>query len=163
MSAPQPDPFHDEEALGKAYDSRLLTRLWPYIRPYTWQVSLSLLLVFPLTALELAPAWIIATGLDRVFSGEPAAAGSGLGGLLDAPGSFPPILWLASLYMCTVVLLAGFQFLNLYVMAWTGQHAMRDLRRDVFGQIQKLHLGFFDSYPVGRLVTRATNDVENIT
>jgi len=163
VSTPQPDPFHDEEALGKAYDSRLLTRLWPYIRPYTWQVSLSLLLVFPLTALELAPAWIIATGLDRVFSGEPAAAGSGLGGLLDAPGSFPPILWLASLYMCTVVLLAGFQFLNLYVMAWTGQHAMRDLRRDVFGQIQKLHMGFFDSYPVGRLVTRATNDVENIT
>jgi ATP-binding cassette subfamily B multidrug efflux pump len=163
VSAPQSDAFHDEEALGKAYDSRLLTRLWPYIRPYTWQVSLSLSLVFPLTALELAPAWIIATGLDRVFSGEPAAAGSGLSGLLDAPGAFPPILWLTVLYLGTVVLLAGFQFLNLYVMAWTGQHAMRDLRRDVFGQIQKLHLGFFDSYPVGRLVTRATNDVENIT
>ncbi len=47
-------------------------------------------------------------------------------------------------------------------MSLTGQAAMRDLRRDVFGHIQKLHLGFFDRYPVGRLVTRATNDVENI-
>jgi ABC-type multidrug transport system fused ATPase/permease subunit len=47
-------------------------------------------------------------------------------------------------------------------MSLTGQAAMRDLRRDVFGHIQRLHLGFFDRYPVGRLVTRATNDVENI-
>src|SRR3990172_745799 len=48
------------------------------------------------------------------------------------------------------------------LMASTGQAAMRDLRSHVFGHIQALHLGFFDSYPVGRLVTRATNDVENV-
>ena len=47
-------------------------------------------------------------------------------------------------------------------MSRTGQAAMRDLRSDVFAHIQRLHLGFFDRYPVGRLVTRATNDVENV-
>ncbi len=162
MSAAGPDPFQDEEELGKAYDSRLLGRLWPYIRPYTRQVVATLLLVFPLTAFELTPGWIIATGIDRIFHGE-EAGGVFLGSWLNAPGDFPPLLWLAVLYMGAVTGLAGMQFLNLYVMAWTGQHAMRDLRRDVFAQMQSLHLGFFDTYPVGRLVTRATNDVENLT
>jgi len=57
---------------------------------------------------------------------------------------------------------AGLQFVHTVLMATTGQLAMRDLRRAVFAQIQALHLGFFDRYPVGRLVTRATNDVENV-
>jgi ATP-binding cassette subfamily B protein len=48
------------------------------------------------------------------------------------------------------------------VLSLTGQAAMRDLRRAVFDHIQRLHLGFFDRYPVGRLVTRATNDIENV-
>ncbi len=162
MSADLHDPFQDEEELGKAYDSRLLGRLWPYVRPYAGQVTVTLLLVFPLTAFELAPGWIIAAGLDRVFSGASAGDAVFLGSWLDAPQGFPPLLWLALLYMGAVVGLAAMQFLNLYVMAWTGQHAMRDLRRDVFDHMQSLHLGFFDTYPVGRLVTRATNDVENL-
>ncbi len=53
-------------------------------------------------------------------------------------------------------------FFHMLLMATTGQSAMRDLRRTVFAKIQSLHLGFFDRYPVGRLVTRTTNDVENV-
>ena len=54
------------------------------------------------------------------------------------------------------------QFVHMVLMAVTGQSAMRDLRKAVFDKIQSLHLGFFDQYPVGRLVTRASNDVENV-
>jgi len=57
---------------------------------------------------------------------------------------------------------SALQFLDSYVLSLTGQAAMRDLRRVVFDHIQRLHLGFFDRYPVGRLVTRATNDIENV-
>ncbi len=53
-------------------------------------------------------------------------------------------------------------WLHQVIMATTGQHAMFDLRRAVFDHIQKLHMSFFDTMPVGRLVTRATNDVENL-
>jgi hypothetical protein len=60
---------HDEQGLGKAYDARLLLRLWPFLRPYKWIFALDLLLFAPLFVLELAPAWIIMHGLDEVFGG----------------------------------------------------------------------------------------------
>jgi ABC-type multidrug transport system fused ATPase/permease subunit len=85
-----------------------------------------------------------------------------IAGVLEAPLGLDGLWWLAGLYLLSTLLGSAFQFLNIYVMARTGQAAMRDLRRDVFGHIQRLHLGFFDKYPVGRLVTRCTNDVENV-
>ena len=157
--------IHEEEALGKAYDARLMARLWGYIRPYGAQVALTFALVVPMFAMEIAPAWIIKTGLDQVILADEASAageGAALGALLEGPGWISPLAWLAGLYLAAVVLGSALQFLNSYVMARTGQGAMKDLRREVFGHIQQLHLGFFDRYPVGRLVTRATNDVENV-
>ncbi len=165
------EAMHEEEALGKAYDARLLGRLWPYVRRYRWQVALTLMLVFPIFVVEFAPAWIIKTGLDHVILPEglegqrpsalerwlePVAPG------LMAPGSISPLYWLAGLLAIAMLLGSALQFLNMYVMSRTGQAAMKDLRRDVFDHIQRLHLGFYDRYPVGRLVTRATNDVENV-
>jgi len=170
VSAPvhEPDDAHQEEAeLGKAYDARLMARLWPYVRPYWPMMLVTLVLVVPLFLLELAPAWIIKQGLDRAFPGESLADTAPVGpdwlvAFLEPPTGVPPLAWLSLLYGVAALALAGLQFLNLYVMAWTGQLAMRDLRRDIFDHIQSLHLGFFDKYPVGRLVTRATNDVENV-
>jgi len=54
----QNDAFSEEE-LGKAYDTRILMRLWPYVRPFRRQVAMTLLLFVPLFALELTPAWIV--------------------------------------------------------------------------------------------------------
>ena len=59
--------LHEEEALGKAYDARLMKRLWRFVQPYRWQVVVTLLLVVPLFLLELAPAWIIKQGLDEAL------------------------------------------------------------------------------------------------
>jgi ATP-binding cassette subfamily B protein len=165
------EAMHEEEALGRAYDGRLLARLWPYVRAYRGQVALALALVIPLFAVELAPAWIIKTGLDRVLGGGAAAARppgalerwlAPLGAWLDAPAGIAPLHWLAGLFLVVSLLASALQLLDAYVLSLTGQAAMRDLRRAVFDHIQRLHLGFFDRYPVGRLVTRATNDIENV-
>ena len=92
------DPIAEEEALGKAYDTRLLIRLWPYIAPYRRQVILTLALVVPMFVLELAPAWIVKVGMDRIFPPAGVAVVTGEGGalswLLDAPASIPPLWWL---------------------------------------------------------------------
>jgi len=162
----QGEAMFEEEVLGKAYDARLLHRLWRYVAPYRSEVALTLLLVFPTFALELAPAWLVKAGLDHVFApagpeGEGAAARA-LRGVFDAPAGLPPLFWLAGLYLLAAVALAAFQYWSSLLMGRTGQSAMRDLRREVFDHVQRLHLGFFDRYPVGRLVTRATNDVENV-
>ena len=47
-------------------------------------------------------------------------------------------------------------------MQWTGQKLMFDLRRDIFRHMQRMHIGFFDTHAVGRLVTRITSDVDAI-
>ena len=161
--AAQQDALHEEEALGRAYDTHLMARLWRYVAPYRWQVGLTVLLVAPMFALELAPAWIIKTGLDHVFTdgaSQPLAGPAAR--LLEPHLGLSPRGWLAALYLASMMVSAALQFLDTVLLSITGQSAMRDLRRDVFGHIQRLHLGFFDRYPVGRLVTRATNDVENV-
>jgi ATP-binding cassette subfamily B protein len=161
------EAMHEEEAIGKAYDTRLMLRLWPYIAPYKAQIALTLLLFFPMFVLELIPAFIIKVGLDKVIlpelaQGESADSLLRLAWIVEPPAGADPLYWLGGLLLVSMMLGAAFQFLNAFVMAWTGQNAMRDLRTDVFAHIQSLHMGFFDRYPVGRLVTRATNDVENV-
>ena len=154
------EAIHEEEALGKAYDGRLLLRLWPFVRPYRALVAVTFGLVAPVFVLELAPAWIVKTGLDQLVG---AGSGARSAAWFTPPAGLPPLLWLALLYFVVMVVNSALSYLDALVMASTGQAAMRDLRRAVFAHIQQLHLGFFDRYPVGRLVTRATNDVENVS
>ena len=165
------EAMHEEEALGKAYDIRLLLRLWPYIRRYVWRVALTLGLIVPIFIVDVAPAWIIKTGLNEVILGDAEGVGrvtaldrllAPVSGVLTPPEGIAPLAWLAGLFLLFMLLSSALQWINMYVMICTGQAAMRDLRRDVFAHIQRLHLGFFDRYPVGRLVTRCTNDVENV-
>jgi ATP-binding cassette subfamily B protein len=162
------DVFHEEEALGNVYDTRLIRRLWAYVAPYRWQVALTLGMVLPLFVLELAPGWVIKTGLDRAYAGG-AAAGDGLAidpylsWILEPPAGLPSGIWLAGLYLLVAVASSALNYAYMILMATTGQSAMRDLRRVVFARIQALHLGFFDHYPVGRVVTRTTNDVESVS
>lgn len=153
----------EEEALGKAIDRRLLARLWRYVAPYRGQVAATLLLVVPMFALELVPAWLVKHGLDSVILGAGAGAQApGLGRWLEPPAGLSPLGWLGTLFLGVVLLSAALQYAHALLMATTGQAAMRDLRSDVFRHLQGLHLGFFDGYPVGRLVTRATSDVDNV-
>jgi ABC-type multidrug transport system fused ATPase/permease subunit len=186
MTAPAPprDPFAEDE-LGKAYDTRLLLRLWPYVRPFWRQVAGTLLLFLPIFALELAPAWIVKSGIDRVVADAGFEQGGGarvagapgpetivsrlgetidarLSGVLEPPGDWGFAPWLALLYLVTTLVLGGLQYVYQVLMASTGQYAMRELRSHVFRHIQTLQMSYFDVIPVGRLVTRATNDVENV-
>ncbi len=162
-SAPVGLDILEEEALGKAVDRVLLVRLWEWVAPYKGQVFLTLAMVAPMFALELAPAWIVKTGIDRVMlpPAELPAAGV-IDTFLTAPEGWDPLLWLASLFLVASLTSALFAYGHMLLMVATGQAAMRDLRLRVFNHIQSLHLGFFDTYPVGRLVTRATSDVEHV-
>jgi ATP-binding cassette subfamily B protein len=72
------------------------------------------------------------------------------------------ITQLAEVYLCVLLCAYLFQFIQTYLMQWTGQKLMFDLRRDIFRHMQRMHIGFFDTHPVGRLVTRITSDVDAI-
>lgn len=171
----KPNDPHEEDELGRAYDGRMLLRLWPYVRPYRRQIWITLALFVPIFVLELAPAWVVKVGMDRVLPevlpGAAVAAGGGAANdltsalqqrLVTPPPGIPIAIWLAGLYFAVSVALGLLSWVHQVVMATTGQYAMFDLRRAVFAHIQQLPMSFFDTMPVGRLVTRSTNDVENL-
>ena len=69
---------------------------------------------------------------------------------------------LAALYLVTLVLAFAVRFAQVYILQLTGQRVMLEMRRRIFGHLQRLHVGFFDRHPVGRLMTRVTSDVDAV-
>ncbi len=145
--------IHEEEALGKAYDSRLMRRLLAYMKPYRWSVALALGLVAVVTPLELAPPLFFIYAIDHYF--VPA-----MNHVVSESAAWRGIGWLSLIFL--VVLAADFfaQYLQIRIMQRVGQKTMYDMRTGIFAHLQKLPMSYFDRNPVGRLVTRVTTDVD---
>ncbi len=150
--------IHEEEVLGKAYDSRLMKRLLAYLRPYRWQVG------FALGAIVLkAGADVIGPYLTKVAVDKYLARHTEAHSLLDPILSNNPmrgIAQIAGMYVGILLFSFVLEFVQTYVMQWTGQKVMFDLRSQIFRHLQRLHVAFYDRNPVGRLVTRVTTDVD---
>jgi ATP-binding cassette subfamily B protein len=162
-----------EEVTGKVYDSRLMRRLAVYLRPYWWQTCISALSVSLKSLCDVTGPYLVMVAIDRSMTFGPAArpAVSLLARHLGTDNWFTrrlsadPVLGitqLAAVYLGA--LLAGYvlQFIQVYTMQWIGQKLMFDLRRDIFRHMQRMHIGFFDTHAVGRLVTRLTSDVDAV-
>jgi len=137
---------HDETVLGKAYDARLVRRLLEHVLPETGLIALSVALMFVVMAAQLAQPYLLKLVIDGpVHHGNP----SGL-----AP--------LALFYLLAFVVELTARFGQLYSMERTGQKVILSLRNRLFAHLQGLDSAFFDRYPVGRLMTRVTTDVESL-
>src|ERR1700682_5851684 len=151
----------EEEVLGKAYDSRLMKRLMGYLRPYKWQAGTALVSILLKVFLgpDVIGPYLTAVAIDKYLSNS-----SGLKHrLLDrwlSPDALTGIAQIALLYVGCLLFSFVLEFAQTYLMQWTGQKIMFDLRRQIFGHLQTMHVGFFDKNPVGRLVTRVTTDVD---
>lgn len=151
----------EEEALGKAYDSRLMRRLLRYLKPYRRFVFASLALLVVDSLLQSIGPLLTKMAVDRYL--VPAGRPQTLFPILNSWLSADPVnglAQLAGLYFAVVVFGFVFDFSQTYIMQWTGQRAMFDLRRELMSHLQTLDLVFFDKNPVGRLVTRLTTDVD---
>jgi len=147
--------FLEEERLGKAYDGRLMHRLLKFLHPYRGLFSSTLALGFILMVLELALPYITKVAIDRYMT---PAAGAQLASKIAIRGIDLLALLLLGLLAVRLVL----SFAQVYLLQYTGQRVMFDLREEIFKHILRLPARFFDKNPVGRLVTRATNDVAAI-
>src|SRR5258707_1752569 len=145
--------LHEEEALGKAYDSRLMRRLLQYMKPYKWRVVLALVMVAIVTPLELAPPLIFRKGIDSYFVPE-------LKGAITEASAWTGIGWLSVLSLGVLAFDFLAQYIQIRIMQRVGQQTMYDMRREIFGHMQRLPMTYFDRNPVGRLVTRVTTDVD---
>ena len=149
----------EEEVVGKIYDRRLTRRLMRYLWPYRRYVAISLVFLAINSVLQIAGPLLMKMAVDRYL----APAGRQVSTPLDAWLSAEPWTGLGQIslvYFFVVIGVLLLEFGQAYLMQWTGQNAMFDLRRELMGHLQKLDVQFFDRNPVGRLVTRVTTDVD---
>jgi len=149
----------EEEVLAKAYDSRLMRRLLGYLRPYASYISLSLLFLLVYSALQVCGPLLTKIAVDRYLLPVPKQITTPIDGYLSTD-RWTGLTQVSLLYLG--VLIGGFlsSFGQAYIMQYTGQRAMFDLRRELMSHMQRLDIAFFDRNPIGRLVTRVTTDVE---
>jgi ATP-binding cassette subfamily B multidrug efflux pump len=134
----------EEEAAGRSYDHRLMRRLLGYVRPYRAQVWLAGAVVLLDALAQLAGPLLTKEAIDRGIRRHDLVR-------LDQ---------VAVLYLLVLLVSFGLGYLQNQIMQRVGQHVMMDLRMAIFRHLQRLPLAFFDRNPVGRLMTRVTNDVD---
>ena len=134
----------EDEVLGKAYDSKLMKRLLSYVKPYKHFVIFAILLNMVVAALGPLRPYLTKIAVDDYI----------------AHSDYNGLLLIGILLFASLLLQAVIQYFLTYFTQYLGQKTLYDLRTQIFNHIQKLALKFFDRTPIGRLVTRATNDVE---
>src|ERR1700683_1330604 len=150
-----------EDPVGKVYDSRLMRRLGHYVRPYWVQASISAIAVSLKSLADVLGPYLVMVAIDRYLTGAHSSIDNWLTRRLPVD-PWRGITTLATIYMTALVIAYLFEFIQIYLMQWTGQKIMFDLRRDIFRHMQRMHIGFFDTHAVGRLVTRITSDVDAV-
>ncbi|MGA7733756.1 MAG: ABC transporter ATP-binding protein [Chloroflexia bacterium] len=135
----------EDEILGKAYDAHLMRRLLTYLRPYKKQVAIAFVLIFATTLVELvAPYLLSVIAIDQAIR----------------PGRADLLLPIGLGVVASLALSFVFRYAQNYIMQIIGQNVMYDLRNNIFSHLQHQSLHHFDRNPVGRLISRLTNDVD---
>ena len=140
----RPATAHDDEALGKAYDARLMRRLLGFMRPHRVAIGWTVVAIIGLSVLQLAPPYLTKVAIDaHITTGELAG--------LDTR---------AFLFLGVLVLSYVLEYVHTYTLQVTGQRIIFDLRMRIQEHLQRLDVAFYDRNPVGRLMTRVTTDVD---
>jgi ATP-binding cassette subfamily B multidrug efflux pump len=138
--------FHEEEAIGKTYDFQIARRLLRYLRPYLRLLVPALILTLVLNLLgilqpkftQYAIDWHI---LPRVTDG---------------------LMLLVGLFFGVQFLRLIFSYLQAVLLNTVGQYVMFDIRRELYDKLQHQEVAYYDRNPVGRIMTRLTNDVDSL-
>ncbi len=136
--------FHEEATLGRAYDAHLLRRLWVFVAPHKGLLFFGLSLGLVVSALTLVRPLVMKWAIDDgVMAKNPDVLFQG-----------------AAVFAGVVVSEQLLQIGRIYATQLLGARTVGDMRRHIFGFLHTLPLRFFDRQPVGRLVTRVTNDTD---
>ncbi len=146
--------FQEDEILGKAYDARIMRRLLTYVRPYTWLTLLALLLLLIVSLIDLAGPALTGYGIDQYIA--PTAH------TLSTTNRNIGLLTVIVIYFIILTVGLIVRYLHVLLLNVVGQRIMFDMRSQMFEHLQRLSLSYFDHNPVGRLMTRLTNDVDSL-
>lgn len=134
----------EEEIQHRPFNPRLLVKLLTYLRPHKRRVALAFLTIaFSAFSSQVGP-WLTQIAVDDYI----------------AEGDYEGLTWVIALFFASIAVQYASQYAQTLVTEIMGQHVMLDMRRDIFAHLQKLPLRYYDRTPLGRIMTRTTNDVE---
>ena len=145
--------FEESEIQDKGFDVALMKRLMSYAKPFTGLLVLSFLMILLATVVDLARPWMIKIAVDEYIS---------------PVGSIPKdeaVKGVQQIVFFLFLLITGgffFNYLQVYLLSYVGQRVIHNMRTTLYDKVMHLPLSFFDKNPTGRLVTRLTNDMENL-
>ncbi|MCC6486747.1 MAG: ABC transporter ATP-binding protein [Candidatus Hydrogenedentes bacterium] len=168
------DGYHDDdEVQRRAYDGRLMRRLLAYVRPYRKMLIAAVLLLLLAALVGNVTPWLNMRAIDACINNPDRAAARSAGG--EGGTSPASALWhelaeadkerllgIVGLIAALMLIEAVVRYLQMTIVAYVGQKTMFEMRMGIFAHLQRMSLRFLDKNPVGRLMTRVTNDVEKI-
>jgi ATP-binding cassette subfamily B protein len=146
---------HEEEQLGKIYDARAARRLIRYLAPYKRLVVIALVLTVGLNLVRQIGPLLTKWAIDDYI--KPATEGA-----MRPDQAFDGIALLSVVYIVSLALTLGVGYFQDVLLNTIGQRVMYDLREQIFAKLQTIELAFYDTNPVGRLITRLTTDVDSL-
>ncbi len=174
------DGYHiEDEIQAKAYDSRLMRRLLGYVRPFKFLLTMATVLLVGATFCSAAAPLLTMNAIDWYINNpERTEVQQAIAGYEEAGESVPAelreraealkagdrqnLLWLVAIIALVRGGEALFRYAQLLTVSYVGQRTLLNMRMQIFGHLQRLSLSFLDKHPIGRLMTRVTNDVENL-
>ncbi len=138
--------FEDEKVEKPKLDHRLVRRLFAFVGPYKGLLGLAILLLLLTSLIDLAFPLLVARGIDDYIR----------------PGDMDGLVRLSWIYLGLLAVSYAIRYAHLYFTQLLGQRIMHDMRGEIFAHLQRLHIGYFDRNPVGRVMTRLTSDVETL-
>jgi len=145
--------MHEEEAFKKTFDASLARRILVYVRPYWKQVALALLALVVSTLTAASTPLFLRYAIDNAIVPKQ---------FIEVAQRYQTLLLVAGLFLAMRFVDFAANYAQTYLISWVGQHILFDLRSEIFRKLERLHLGYFDKNPVGRLMTRITSDVDAI-
>jgi ATP-binding cassette subfamily B multidrug efflux pump len=138
--------IYDSDEVKKQSDTRILYRVFKYIRPYKFIFVLTILMLLITAALETAGPFILKIAIDKYLT----------------PKNYSGFLNMVLLFALSIFLQFGVRYVQQYMTEYMGEKIMFDLRMEIFTHIHKMEMAFFDKNRVGRLMTRVTTDVQTL-
>ena len=139
--------YTPEVTFGKAYDAQILKRLWPFVKPHRLLFLISLLSYPIASGINIIAPYIGKIAVDEHF----------------IPRKEEGFYTLVLLLIGVLVLEFFVRFAQAYLTQILGQRVTRDLRLKLFRRLQNVDVSYIESNPLGRLLTRTTNDVESLS
>ncbi len=144
--------YQQEEVMTKPFDIKIMKRLLTYAKPYWLYIFIAAVSIFLVTASNLLRPYLVQKAIDNYINNPNIPKVEAINGITH----------IGILYLIIITVAFIINYGQIYLIQYTGQRIIFNLRQQIFEHIQSLSLSFFDKNPVGRLVTRVTNDTDTL-